>query len=75
MPAILTNYSNYYDTILVRYQVEGSTEFHPYYQKSLELLSTFFKSLPTVPLGDWQKKKKVPAIIIKQQFGFPMSTT
>ena len=29
----------------------------------------------TVPLGDWLEKKKVPAIIIKQQFGFPMSTT
>ena len=29
----------------------------------------------TVPLGDWVEKKKVPAIIIKQQFGFPMSTT
>ena len=29
----------------------------------------------TVPLGDWLKKKKVSAIIIKQQFGFPMSTT
>ena len=28
-----------------------------------------------VPLGDWLKKKKVSAIIIKQQFGFPMSTT
>ena len=28
-----------------------------------------------VPLGDWLEKKKVPAIIIKQQFGFPMSTT
>ena len=30
---------------------------------------------PTVPLGDWLKKKNVPAIIIKQQFGFPISTT
>ena len=29
----------------------------------------------TVPLGDWLERKKVPAIIIKQQFGFPMSTT
>ena len=29
----------------------------------------------TVPLGDWLEKKKIPAIIIKQQFGFPMSTT
>ena len=29
----------------------------------------------TVPLGDWLEKKKLPAIIIKQQFGFPMSTT
>ena len=29
----------------------------------------------TVPLGDWLEKKKVTAIIIKQQFGFPMSTT
>ena len=29
----------------------------------------------TVPLSDWLKKKKVPAIIIKQQFGFPMSST
>ena len=28
-----------------------------------------------VPLGDWLEKKKAPAIIIKQQFGFPMSTT
>ena len=28
----------------------------------------------TVPLGDWLEKKKVPAIIIKQQCGFPMST-
>ena len=29
----------------------------------------------TVPLGDWLEKKNVPPIIIKQQFGFPMSTT
>ena len=29
----------------------------------------------TVPLGDWLEKKKVAAIIIKQQFGFPISTT
>ena len=29
----------------------------------------------TVPLGDWLEKKKATAIIIKQQFGFPMSTT
>ena len=29
----------------------------------------------TVPLGDWLEKKKFSAIIIKQQFGFPMSTT
>ena len=34
-----------------------------------------FCSSYTVPLGDWLEKKKVPAIIIKQQFGFPMSTT
>ena len=32
-------------------------------------------NLCTVPLGDWPKKRKVSAIIIKQQFGFPMSTT
>ena len=44
MPAILTNYSNYYDTIIVRYQLEGSTEFHPYYQKLLELLTTFLRA-------------------------------
>ena len=31
--------------------------------------------IDTVPLGDWLEKKKVTAIIIKQQFGFPMSTT
>ena len=33
----------------------------------------------TVPLGDWLEKKKataiIMAIIIKQQFGFPKSTT
>ena len=29
----------------------------------------------TVPLGDWLEKKKATAIIIKQKFGFPMSTT
>ena len=29
----------------------------------------------TVPLGDWLEKKNVPAIIIKQQFGFAISTT
>jgi NAD(P)H-flavin reductase len=29
----------------------------------------------TVPLGNWLEKKKVTAIIIKQQFGFAMSTT
>ena len=28
----------------------------------------------TVPLGDWLEKKEATAIIIKQQFGFPMST-
>ena len=28
-----------------------------------------------VPLGDWLEKKKVTAIIIKQQFGFAISTT
>jgi hypothetical protein len=27
----------------------------------------------TVPLGDWLEKKKVTAIIIKQQFGFPIN--
>ena len=29
----------------------------------------------TVRLGDWLERKKVTAIIIKQQFGFPISTT
>ena len=29
----------------------------------------------TVPLGDSLEKKNVPAIIIKQQFGFAISTT
>ena len=29
----------------------------------------------TVPLGDCLEKKKYTAIIIKQQFGFPISTT
>ena len=29
----------------------------------------------TVPLGDWLEKKKVPGIIIKQQFEFPIRTT
>ena len=32
------------------------------------------KRYNTVPLGDWLEKK-VSAMIIKQQFGFPMSTT
>ena len=34
----------------------------------------FMESYP-YPLGDWLEKKNVPAIIIKQQFGFPISTT
>ena len=42
----------------------------PHYCR-LAIMSIYF----TVPLGDWLVKKKVPAIIIKQQFGFPMSTT
>ena len=29
----------------------------------------------TVPLGDWLERKKVTAIIIKQQFGFAIRTT
>ena len=28
--------------------------------------------LPAVPLADWLEKKKVPVIIIKQQFWFPV---
>ena len=38
-------------------------------------LLLFVVYLGTVPLGDWLEKKKATAIIIKQQFGFPMSTT
>jgi hypothetical protein len=34
-----------------------------------------FPSYLTVPLGDWLEKKKVPSIIRKQQFGFPIRTT
>ena len=34
-------------------------------------LPTYF----TVSLGNWLERKKVTAIIIKQQFGFNMSTT
>ena len=41
----------------------------------MHLLEIGIKFPITVPLGDWLKKKKVTAIIIKQQFGFPMSTT
>ena len=33
-----------------------------------------FIPMYTVPLGDWLEKKKVKAIIIKQQFGFPIRT-
>ena len=33
------------------------------------------KILITVPLGDWLERKKVTAIIIKQQFGVPIGTT
>ena len=29
----------------------------------------------TVPLCDWLERKKVPALIIKKQFGFPIRTT
>ena len=48
--------------------------------KKLLLVPTFCfvsrkSSCLTVPLGDWLEKKNVTAIIIKQQFGFPMSTT
>ena len=38
-------------------------------------LLLFVVYLGTVPLGDWLEKKKATAIIIKQQFGFSMSTT
>ena len=37
--------------------------------------NTYTTLLGTVPLSDWLEKKKAPAIIIKQQFGFPMSTS
>ena len=38
--------------------------------KTETIYNIYVYSLPTVPLGDWLEKKNVPAIIIKQQFGF-----
>ena len=43
--------------------------------KNIFCFQNCFDLLCTVPLGDWLEKKNVTAIIIKQQFGFPMSTT